>query len=48
MGQWYSARLESALPSGFPGSIPGVGVFILTFKDTDVKEKGFKSFTQEI
>ena len=26
MGQWYSTRLESVLPSGFPGSIPGAGV----------------------
>lgn len=27
MAQWYCARLESAFPSGFPGSIPGVGVY---------------------
>ena len=26
MAQWYCARLESVLPSGYPGSIPGVGV----------------------
>ncbi len=32
MGQWHSARLEIAFPSGFPGSIPGLGVFQLNLK----------------
>jgi dipeptidase E len=27
--QWYSACLESRFPQGYPGSIPGVGVFVL-------------------
>lgn len=28
MAQWYCAGLENQFPSGYPGSIPGVGVFI--------------------
>lgn len=27
VGQWYSGSLENCFPSGYPGSIPGVGVF---------------------
>lgn len=26
MAQWYCAGLENQFPSGYPGSIPGVGV----------------------
>ncbi len=27
MAQWYCAGLENRFPRGFPGSIPGLGVF---------------------
>ena len=28
MAQWYGAGLESLIPKGYPGSIPGAGVKI--------------------
>ncbi len=42
MGQWYSDSLENCFPSGYPGSIPGSGVFMeIVSKQEFLKRKAF-------
>src|SRR3989344_8958071 len=56
MRQWYSDGLENRFPSGYPGSIPGLGVYKkmdlkilkLKFKEHLIRTVGKKSTKKEM